>query len=269
MKNMFIFAALALCAGMAAADDAVVTPATQTNAAAQPAAAATTPAAAPAATPAAAPVAAPSPAVQPESAPVEITTTTVMAKLAEWDKKLETLKLSFTQDISFGNTGVTSKISGNVTYQKPDKLRIEHVSPQKQLVYTDKHVIWIYKPQDAQVVKARWEDWLRQQSGAFAGITDFGSYSKLLETHNLEVTKQKKAGTVTAVFTPKKDPKAYELKLVLSAKDFFPVAILLKLDTTTVNTRLENIERNGKLPDGALDFVPPQGVTVLELDGNK
>ena len=245
MKKLFTLAALAaLCAATAKAADA-------------PAAAEQ------------APAAAKQEVKTPAAAPVEITTTTVMEKLSGWDTKLETLKLSFKQDISFGDTGIASKIVGTVAYQKPNKLRIEHTAPQRQVVYTDKRIIWIYKPQDAQVVKARWEDWLQQQSGAFAGITDFGGYTKLLDTHTLKVSEQEKAGTVTATFTPKKDPKAYELKLVLSREDFFPVAIWLKIDSTIVDTKLEKIEKNVKIPEAELEFTPPQGVTVLELTGNK
>jgi len=75
--------------------------------------------------------------------------------------------------------------------------------------------------------------------------------------------------TVEAVLAPGKDPKSYELKLILSREDFFPERVLLKIGSTTVDTKIYGVEKNGKIPAEAFDFKPPKGTDVLELDGKR
>ncbi|MFA5161213.1 MAG: outer-membrane lipoprotein carrier protein LolA [Elusimicrobiales bacterium] len=201
------------------------------------------------------------------AAQTDISTSAVAAGLASWDKKLDTLEFSFSQLITFGDSGITSKISGAVKFNKEGKLRIDHFSPQPQEVYTDKKTIWIYKPRQAQAVRARWDDWVKQQSGSLSGITDFGAYGPLLASHKMTVSASKDGKTVEAALTPVKNPKSYELKLVLSREDFFPERVFLTLGSTSVDTKISDVRKNGKIPPEAFEFKPPKGTDVLELDG--
>ncbi|MDD2773815.1 MAG: outer-membrane lipoprotein carrier protein LolA [Elusimicrobiales bacterium] len=209
------------------------------------------------------------PASAAPEADIRLTSSAVLAKLSEWDNKLETLKLSFSQTVAFGDTGIVNKITGSLLYMKPDKLRVEHLTPERQTVYTDRKVIWIYKPQDNQAVKTLWGDWLRQQSGTFAGITDFGAYGSLGAEHDVKISAPEKSKTVEAVFTPKKNPKSYTLTLVLSREDFFPSAVNIRLGSATVDTALSQVEKNAKIADGSFVFAPPSGAEVLDLTGGQ
>jgi len=192
-----------------------------------------------------------------------LTAAAVADKLKELDASLQTLQCSFSQTITFGDSGIASKITGRLSYEKPSKLRIEHITPQKQVVYTDKSTITIYKPEDSQVVKMRWEDWKRQQMAMFSGISDFGSYSSIIEKHRATVTETPKAIKLT--LTPKENPKLYTLILTLSPKDYFIEEITLRAGTTKAVTKLENVERNGKIPPELFEFKAPAGAEVLEF----
>ena len=194
-----------------------------------------------------------------------LTRDNVIKKLREWDKNLESLTCGFSQEITFGEAGITNKITGKIHYLRPNKLRIEHISPQKQIVYTDKKTIWIYKPQDKQAVKTLWDGWIKQQSAAFSGITDFGSYALIIDKHDITVSESKTAGLIDVRFAPRQNPKLYTLTLSLSRRDFFPVSIKLSVGKTDAVTKLENIEKNGKIPEELFDFKPAKEISIIEL----
>lgn len=196
--------------------------------------------------------------------PDPLTSDYVLGRLMQWDKRLETLQCNFTQEVLFGDTGMKQTITGRVHFLKPSYLRIEHIKPQRQIVYTDKKNIWIYKPEDSQAIRTKWEDWIKQQSTTFYGIADIGGYEKIAKSHRVALSAPEGKNYVELVFTPK-DKQTYVLTLHLAKDDFFPTGIKFTIGKTEVTTTLEQVERNGKIPAELFNFVPPKGVQVMEL----
>ena len=189
-----------------------------------------------------------------------------LAGLKNWDAKLETLSARFTQEVNFSEAGLKQNVEGELKYSKPNLLRIEHFRPARQVVITDKRDIWIYKPEDAQVIKTSWEAWRKTQSDNFSGILDFGNYSALTEKNNTAVSGGTPAHPyITVVFTPKANPGQYSLSLTLSATDYFPLEAELTVDKTIIKTRLSGVEINKALPPELFKFSPPKGTQVLEF----
>jgi len=194
---------------------------------------------------------------------VKLSSGAVIEKLREWDKNLQTLDCSFTQHITFGDSGMANTIEGLVRYRKPNLLRVEHTAPQKQIVVTDKVKISIYKPQDKQLVKTDWKSWINQQSAMFSGITNFGDYSKILSDHEVKVAYAK--DTVSLELAPKDGKKKYTLTLVLGTDNYFPREINMKIGTTDVKTALKNTKLNAAIPDGVFTITPPAGTSVIDF----
>lgn len=189
-----------------------------------------------------------------------------LAGLKNWDAKLETLSAAFTQEVNFSEAGLKQSVEGALKYSKPNFLRIEHFKPARQVVVTDKRDIWIYKPEDAQVIKTSWEAWRKTQSDNFSGILDFGNYSALTEKNNTAVSGRTSARPyITVVFTPKAGPERYSLSLTLSATDYFPLEAELTVDKTIIKTRLSGVEINKALSPELFKFSPPKGTQVLEF----
>ena len=126
---------------------------------------------------------------------------------------------------------------------KPDLLRIEHISPAKQIVTTDKKDILIYKPDDRQAIKATWDGWVKTQNQAFYGILDFGNYSSLSKNNNVSLEGGEKGKPYVLVFTPK-EGTAYRLALTLSGKDFFPAEAELSVGSAVTSTKLIKVRKN-------------------------
>jgi len=191
----------------------------------------------------------------------------VLAGLKAWDLKLETLRTRFTQDVDFSDAGLKQHVEGMLSYAKPDMLKIEHIKPARQLVYTDKKELWVYKPEDSQAVRTSWAAWKRNQNSNFSGIMDFGNYTSLTEKNNIRLSKGKDSPHyITMVLNPKSDPGLYTLTLVLSSTDYFPAEATLSVERTTIKTRLENPEKNVSLDRTLFRFVPPKGTEVLEFN---
>lgn len=186
--------------------------------------------------------------------------------LKDWDAKLLTLRTRFTQEVDFSDAGIKQHIEGQLSYISPDLLKIEHIKPARQLVYTDKKELWVYKPEDSQAVRTSWNSWKTNQNSSFSGIMDFGNYSALADRNNLKVSRGASAPYyIIMVFTPKVDPELYTLTLALSSTDYFPVEATLTVEKTIIKTRLENTERNITLDKSIFRFVPPKGTEVLEF----
>ncbi len=193
--------------------------------------------------------------------------TLAIAELKNWDARLETLQTRFTQEVDFSDAGIKQQVEGVLTYSKPDLLRIEHIKPARQLVYTDKKELWIYKPEDSQAVRTSWTAWQKSQSSNFSGIMDFGNYSALTEKNSVRVSKDKAAPYyIRMTFTPRSAPGLYTLTLALSSTDYFPAEATLAVENTIITTRLENAEKNAPLDKALFRFIPPKGTEVLEFN---
>ncbi|OGS07006.1 MAG: hypothetical protein A2270_05915 [Elusimicrobia bacterium RIFOXYA12_FULL_51_18] len=191
----------------------------------------------------------------------------VIAGLKSWDVKLETLRTRFTQDVDFSDAGLKQHVEGILSYSKPDLLKIEHIKPARQLVYTDKKELWVYKPEDSQAVRTSWAAWKKNQNSSFSGIMDFGNYASLAEKNAVKISKSKDAPYyITMILNPKNTPGLYTLTLTLSSTDYFPEEATLSVEKTTIKTRLENPEKNLPLDKTLFRFIPPKGTEVLEFN---
>ncbi len=213
-----------------------------------------------AAAPAPAPAKKPAPAAEAAETPEE----KAIRELKAWDSRLDSLEADFTQEVSFTEAGLKQSIEGKLQYVKPNLLRIEHIKPSRQLVVTDKADIWIYKPEDKQVVKTAWEAWRKTQDQNFSGILDFGNYSSLTARNETKVEGGKGGAPFTVTFTPRSGA-AYTLKLTLSATDYFPSGAELSVDGTVIRTTLTSVTKNGEIDRKIFKFTPPKGTETLEF----
>jgi outer membrane lipoprotein-sorting protein len=190
----------------------------------------------------------------------------ILGRLMAWDSSLTSLKTKFTQTVVFSEAGLKETMEGTLSYLKPDRLRIEHLSPARQIIITDKKDIWIYKPSDSQAVKTRWEDWKNLQDSGFSGIMDFGNYAELADRNMVTAVPPKAPGDmVKLILSPKNRSGAYTLTLSLSATDYFPAEAELVVEGTRVHTRLYEDERNSGLDETLFEFTPPKGTEIINF----
>src|SRR5262249_4017595 len=113
------------------------------------------------------------------------TASEVLGKIRDLDASMKSLKADFHQKLET-EAGLKQDQGGKLFYEKPDHLRLESSQPRRQVTVSDKKVLWVYQPDDKQVIKADWEDWRKSQS-ELAGLLDFGQYGQLLDKHDATV----------------------------------------------------------------------------------
>lgn len=170
----------------------------------------------------------------------------------------------FLQESTIKAMEITDFASGKVYVRHPGMMRWEYEEPDKQIIITDGFKLWIYRPDDNQVMTGAAPVFFRDGKGA-----SFLSDIKLIR-HKFKISLFSSEGDLF-----------YELKLVPVEKTMDVADIRLSVSKITFTiirvitqnlygdeTRIEfmNSEFNLNLDDALFSFKIPDGVDVLKLD---
>ncbi|TPW21003.1 MAG: outer membrane lipoprotein carrier protein [Elusimicrobia bacterium] len=191
-----------------------------------------------------------------------LTVEAVLAHYEAMDAALVSLSARFEQSMTMKETGVTSRVEGTLAYKKPDRLRIEHVRPEPQVVVADGKDIWIHRTERKQVVQAALSDW-KNADPAIGNLMEFGSYSRMLKTY--DVTLDTASARAALLLRPKAGAAARELtlRLTLSSATLFPETTELTVGSLNVRTAFAELAFNPVLDDKAFLFTPPADADVF------
>ena len=171
---------------------------------------------------------------------------------------------TFLQESTIKAMELTDFAKGKVYVRYPGKMRWEYEKPDKQIIITDGYKLWIYRPEDNQVMTGSAPEFFRDGKGA-----SFLSDIKLLrQKFDIELLEEEKS-----LF--------YELKLIPREKNMDVASIRLSVSMSTFTvmrvitynlygdeTRIEllNSEFGIALNDDLFSFKIPKGVDVLKID---
>jgi outer membrane lipoprotein carrier protein len=191
---------------------------------------------------------------------------TIVRKLQERYDTTRTFKAGVRQEMKVKSLDVSDVSDGTVIFKKPGKMRWDFQTPRTQQIISDGTLLWIYQPDDRQVLKAPFK-------AAFVSTTPV---SFLLGV-----------GRITDAFRPYPDPRgctAERLYVGLAAKSSEDIgALAFGVDRGTydiveasVSDPLGNvttlsfsaIARNVDVPDSTFEFTVPSGVDVIAPPGS-
>lgn len=170
----------------------------------------------------------------------------------------------FLQESTIKAMEITDFASGKVYVRHPGMMRWEYDEPDKQIIITDGFKLWIYRPDDNQVMTGAAPVFFRDGKGA-----SFLSDIKLIR-QKFEISLLNSEGNLF-----------YELKLVPVEKTMDVADIRLSVSKITFTiirvitqnlygdeTRIEfmNSKFNLDLDDELFSFKIPEGVDILKLD---
>jgi len=201
-----------------------------------------------------------------------ITVPLVLGRFERFDRDMRTLSAAFRQSVHSDDTGQTQVVSGTLDYGKKDRLRVEHRTPEAQTLVCDGSRVWVWRPADGQVIRAKLDEWKRSQPLA-QGLLDFGNYAELLKRYDV---------TLSSVSAPAADgyrslaldlaPRSasgqkgeFVLTLRLSTRDFFPFESELRVGSVSARTVFTDVRFNPDLPQTQFQFTPPAGADVLDF----
>ncbi len=170
----------------------------------------------------------------------------------------------FAQESTIKAMNISDFGSGRIFVKQPGMMRWEYDRPEKQIIITDGTNLWIYKPEDKQVMTGKSPEFFRGGKGA-SFLADIQTLRKRFDISRVN---------------PEND-LFYELKLVPHTKalDIKDIRLIVSTQSFTVmrvvtynsygdETRVEllNPRFNQSFDDSLFSFSIPEGVDVLQID---
>ena len=170
----------------------------------------------------------------------------------------------FSQTSTLKAMEITDSASGKAFFKRPGKMRWEYEIPDRQIIITDNETLWIFRPEDNQVMIGKAPSFFKGGKG-FSFLSDM----KLI---------QQKFG----ISLEKKTQDDYcELKLLPREKALDVSVIYLSVSTRTFDVVrivtansygdethivFSDIQFEKKIDDSIFNFKLPKGIEVLNLD---
>ena len=173
-------------------------------------------------------------------------------------------KADFMQESTIKAMKISDFARGKIFVRYPGRMRWEYTEPDNQIIITDGHELWIYRPGDNQVMTGKAPVFFRNGKGA-----SFLSNIKLLRD-KLDIALESKEGDLfyTLKLQPlEKTMDVTEIRLSVS-RITYTVVRIITVNSYGDETRIEliNFQFDASLEDSLFSFDTPEGVDVLQID---
>ena len=175
-------------------------------------------------------------------------------------------KADFMQESTIKAMKISDFAKGKIFVSYPGKMRWEYSEPDKQIIITDGHQLWIYRPDDNQVMVGKAPVFFRDGKGA-----SFLSNIKLLRD-KFDIALESKEGESDLFYTLKLLPREKTMdvtEILLSVSRVTDTVVrVITLNSYGDETRIEliNFEFNANLDDSLFSFEIPEGADVVQID---
>ncbi len=159
--------------------------------------------------------------------------------------------------ISLGKT-VTAR--GTVAFKKPGKMRWDLTQGDPQIIVSNGHELWIYRPEDQQAVKMAFSDAF-QSTLPLSFLTGVGRIADDF-TASIEGVDE---NTLKLLLLPRRagsDVGKLLLSIDRNSYDITGAEITDPLGNTS-RLQFEHMQRNQEIPDDVFQFTVPPGVDVM------
>lgn len=182
-----------------------------------------------------------------------------LKKLQDRYESTRTLTADFRQTIESPTLTSPLETHGTVAFEKPNRMRWDYAAPDAQLIIGDGDTLWIYQPDEKQVIRAPLDKAFR----ATTPVTFLAGLGRLDRDFETTLVKDEPERW-TLKLVPKQDAGIGTLTLLVRKSDasIEEARITDPLGTTT-RIVLSNERRNVTLDDALFRFSPPSGVDVV------
>ncbi len=185
---------------------------------------------------------------------------TVQRLQARYDAT-KNFRADFRQETAIASVGQGEEAFGSVVFVKPGRMRWEFQSPQRQSIIADGTTLWIYQPDDRQVLKAAF-------NAAFVSTTPVSFLAGVGRIKDdFEVEQDIRGCNTQRIYlklVPKRTQDVGSLTLAVSRPAFDIVEAAITDPVGNVTTlSFSNLQRNVDVPDDEFRFVVPEGVDVV------
>jgi outer membrane lipoprotein carrier protein len=183
----------------------------------------------------------------------------VLKRLQERYEATRTLTADFKQTVESPTLAGTLESRGTVAFEKPNRMRWEYAPPDQQVIIGDGETLWIYQPDERQVIKAK----LGAAFQARTPITFLAGLGRLERDFTASLERED-ADRWVLKLVPRDDSGIGTLILTLKKPDAVieEARVTDPLGTTT-RLALASERRNVPLDAAQFHFTPPPGVDVV------
>ncbi|MBC2713727.1 MAG: outer membrane lipoprotein carrier protein LolA [Desulfobacteraceae bacterium] len=205
----------------------------------------------------------------PETSPKAPPVTSSLNSHEEILEKLETrynaadFSAAFSQESTLKALDITDTAAGKVWFKHPEMMRWEYERPEKYAIISDGKNLWIYRPEDNQVVIGNAMTYFGNGKGA-----SFLSNFKLVQdAYTVSVAKPANDGQYTLKLVPKQKQIDLSAIFLNIEKKSFDIKSVLTLNDYGDETRIEFSDLIFEDLDASLfNFRIPPGADILKLD---
>ena len=171
-----------------------------------------------------------------------------------------TLTADFKQTVESPTLAGTLESHGTVAFEKPNRMRWEYEAPDKQVIVGDGETLWIYQPDDKQVIKAP----LGEAFQATSPVTFLAGLGQVERDFDATLEREEPERWRLRL-VPRKDRNIGTLLLSVRKPDasIEEARITDPLGTTT-RIAFSGEKRNTTIDAKVFRFSPPPGVDVVK-----
>ena len=170
----------------------------------------------------------------------------------------------FVQESTLKAMDITDVASGSIFVKRPGMMRWEYDKPDRQTIITDGKKLWVYKPDDNQVMIGKAPSFFGDGKGA-----GFLSDMKLIrEKFKVSFEKEKSDHDYVIKLLPKEQTVGITKIYLAISKITFKIKKIITLNEYDDETVIEliNSKLNLNLDKSLFSFIVPEGTDVLMMD---
>lgn len=170
----------------------------------------------------------------------------------------------FTQTATLKAMDITDTASGTIRVKRPGKMRWAYETPEPQLIVTDGRMLWIYRPDDNQVMVGAAPEFFRGGKGA-GFLSDM---KQMREDFDIAMAPPEADDRFRLKLIPRRQGMGVAEIYVGVSKQNFDVEEILTVNAYGDETRilLSNIVFENTMADSDFIFAIPEGADILQLD---
>ena len=170
----------------------------------------------------------------------------------------------FHQSSTYKALDITDSAEGQIYIKPPGRMRWEYETPEKQFYITDGKLLWVYRPDDNQVMMGNATTFFGEGNGG-AFLSDITTIRKYF---SIELISDDPEGYYELKLTPNTPSGNVQVVYLTVSKQTFNIFQVVTENGYGDETRLtfETPEFNQELPDELFTFSPPEGAEIVLLD---
>ncbi len=170
----------------------------------------------------------------------------------------------FSQTSTIKAMDITDTASGAAYFKRPGKMRWEYETPERQTIITDGNTLWVYRPDDNQVMIGKAPSFFKGGKG-FSFLSDM---KEIRQKFKMSLEKEGPEGFFVLKLLPKEKTVDIVKILLTISKATFDVVEIVTYNSYGDQTRFvfSNIQFKKKIDDSLFHFIIPKDVEVLHLD---